>query len=104
MALSGHILLTESHLSKFFGDVIYGKFINSCVWVFPVPRSFLDTVSSLLFYILQFILNELVHYGEEEQNYSEEMLASLVRDFPSKSNYPIESLEYYRHFVKVNIA
>lgn len=96
MTLSGYILLTETQLSKFFLAIAILQLMFA---YFVVPRSFMDTASELLSYILQFILNELMQYVEEEQFYSEEMLGLLIHD--SQSDYPTESLEYYRHFVKV---
>ena len=103
MTLCGHVLLTETHLSKCTMKVCQIKLFYIFLYFLylTVPRSSLATVSDILVYVLQFILNEISSYSDDEANFNE-FNPIYFRKLCEISNLPVDSEEFYRYILKVN--
>ncbi|KAH9525921.1 Zinc ion binding [Dermatophagoides farinae] len=81
MTLCGHVLLTETHL---------------------ISRTYLSIVSEILVYILQFSLNEISLYNDEENNYIE-FNVQYLQQMKNVDEMNVDTDEYYRHFLKYRL-
>lgn len=58
-------------------------------------------MSDILIYILQFLLNELSAYSDEEANFNE-FNAAYYRKLRDVHSLSLDSEEYYRYLLKVS--
>ena len=106
MTLCGHVLLTETNLSKYFCTCIVFFLIallNMMFFYLSVPRSSLATVSDILIYVLQFLLSELSAFSDDEANFNE-FNPVYYRKLREISQLAVDSEEYYRYLLKVSIT